>query len=248
MWTPIDDLLLRLSVENGLDFATIAAEMPFTSGFSAKDLEERWLAMLYDPSIALEVTFELNALLAPPNVSEDPASHPTPQAKRKTAALSDAASISSASELLGLGLSLQEAAKCTSIGCVWSRSPSDNTDPLSLPPSLAAPPRAIAAIDGAKTHYLVYKNEVVIGRKGAGTGPAVDVDLGQEGQAERVSRKHVVVKRDASTAKWALHNVGRRAVYVNGRCVARETRTEISAGRSLIVVGGVRLVFDADAE
>ena len=62
MWTPPDDALLLMCCENGLGFDVAAADMPFTSSFSAADLEARWYKLLYDQDIAGEVAMEVVAL------------------------------------------------------------------------------------------------------------------------------------------------------------------------------------------
>jgi hypothetical protein len=62
MWTPPDDALLLMCCENGLGFDVAAADMPFTSSFSAADLEARWFKLLYDQDIAGEVAMEVVSL------------------------------------------------------------------------------------------------------------------------------------------------------------------------------------------
>ena len=62
MWTPVDDALLKASIEGGMSLSDIAAHIPFTSPFSVRDLEVRWRAILYDPIISMEVAAEVTAL------------------------------------------------------------------------------------------------------------------------------------------------------------------------------------------
>ena len=62
MWTPVDDALLKTSIEGGMSLTDVAAHIPFTSKFSVRDIEVRWRAMLYDPVVSMEVAVEIAAL------------------------------------------------------------------------------------------------------------------------------------------------------------------------------------------
>ena len=48
-WTAADDCLLRECMQIHFDFKKIAQKVRFSSRVKAKDVEERWAALLYDP-------------------------------------------------------------------------------------------------------------------------------------------------------------------------------------------------------
>ena len=52
-WTPHDDMLLRDAVQNTNDFAKINRNVRFSFGRpNARELEDRWRKLLYDPEVS----------------------------------------------------------------------------------------------------------------------------------------------------------------------------------------------------
>ncbi|GBG88269.1 hypothetical protein CBR_g46835 [Chara braunii] len=99
---------------------------------------------------------------------------------------------------------------------------------------------AFAALYGKAIRYLMRKPEISLGR--ATLDYAVDVDLGREGKANKVSRQqaYIRLKQDGS---FCLRNVGRRVLLVNNQPIEIGQRTKLE-NNSLIEVGGMRLIFE----
>ncbi|XP_024518218.1 uncharacterized protein LOC112341773 isoform X1 [Selaginella moellendorffii] len=99
---------------------------------------------------------------------------------------------------------------------------------------------AIAMLYGYHLKYLMVANEVSIGRRTQGN--VVDVDLAQEGPANRVSRKQASIKLNED-GMFHLKNLGKKVLYVNDVLVFTGQRAILSSS-CLIEVGGMRLVFE----
>lgn len=99
----------------------------------------------------------------------------------------------------------------------------------------------MASVDGPKGHYLVYTNQLTVGRQSAGSSPEIDLSL--EGDAAAVSRRQALLRRDAQTSTWSIQNVGRASFLVNGVSVPSGGSSDL-VGKSLLVIGGIRLIFD----
>ena len=162
MWTPVDDALLKSSIEGGMSLTDIAAHIPFTSEFSVRDIEVRWRAMLYDPVVSMEVAVEIAALQGGKRIN-------LPQ-KRKSSGTTDLprepsdVSRSSAARLYHpatAGFLLHQGVTADKVGegvtALEERAPASSNVRSSL--------AGLAAVDGANSHYLIFKSLVVLGRK-----------------------------------------------------------------------------------
>lgn len=224
MWTPGDDALLRMCCESGLGFDVMASEMPFTSQFTASDLQARWYRVLYDADVAGEVAMEIVAL------EHDVSCPRAAQSKKGNHPRTADPSRRLASSLLSQQVPAEAVAAHGMTAATG--------------PSVPAGQAPFAAVDGRSCHCVIYKSEFTIGRGVAGEGEELDVDLsGEDGCVGKVSRRHVVCVRDGR-GSWFMTNVGKRPVYVNGSCVVQGGKHELFA-RSALVICGVRVTFSA---
>jgi hypothetical protein len=51
-WKPSDDILLKESIQTLFDCDKIATNVKFSARFTAKEIEDRWIALLYDEETA----------------------------------------------------------------------------------------------------------------------------------------------------------------------------------------------------
>jgi predicted component of type VI protein secretion system len=71
---------------------------------------------------------------------------------------------------------------------------------------------------------------------------AVDIDLGKEGRANKVSRQQASLKLKEDGVFY-LRNLGRRSLTVNNNAVETGQRA-ILGSNCLIEVGGMRFIFE----
>ena len=160
MWTPVDDALLKTSIEGGMSLTDVAAHIPFTSKFSVRDIEVRWRAMLYDPVVSMEVAVEIAALqggkrINLPQKRKSTGESPREQSDMARSSAAKAYPPATAGSLLHQGVTADKA--CDGVTAVEERISSS----VSARASLAA----LAALDGANSHFLIFKSLVVLGRK-----------------------------------------------------------------------------------
>ena len=162
MWTPVDDALLKSSVEGGMSLTDIAAHIPFTSEFSVRDIEVRWRAMLYDPVVSMEVSVEIAALQGGKKIN-------LPQKRKSSGALdlprepSDVTRSSAARSYhpATAGFLLHQGVTADKVSDRVTAVEERTSPPSNVRSSLAG----LAAVDGANSHYLIFKSLVVLGRK-----------------------------------------------------------------------------------
>ncbi|GAB4850814.1 hypothetical protein Ancab_030114 [Ancistrocladus abbreviatus] len=101
---------------------------------------------------------------------------------------------------------------------------------------------AFALLYGRHSKHYIKKCEVLLGR--ATYDVTVDIDLGREGRANKISRRQAVIKMDKD-GSFHLKNLGRFSVLVNGR--------EVSPGQSLglhsnclIEIRGMSFIFEVN--
>ena len=104
---------------------------------------------------------------------------------------------------------------------------------------LATAKGALAELVGMNTTFEIGKRECVIGRSTEDL--KVDVDLGSEGNASKISRQQAFLKLRWN-GEFALRNVGRRPIWCNNSPLTTGQRC-ILAPHTLIEVGGMRLLF-----
>eukprot|EP00252_Welwitschia_mirabilis_P021935 TRINITY_DN5780_c0_g1_i3.p1 TRINITY_DN5780_c0_g1~~TRINITY_DN5780_c0_g1_i3.p1 ORF type:complete len:880 (+),score=211.04 TRINITY_DN5780_c0_g1_i3:584-3223(+) len=99
---------------------------------------------------------------------------------------------------------------------------------------------ALAIIYGRSLRYFIRKSELSIGRMTQEN--TVDVDLGKEGRANKVSRRQATIKLKED-GLFYLENHGKRSISVNGYVVAQDQRICL-ASNCLIEIGGMQFIFE----
>eukprot|EP00249_Psilotum_nudum_P011849 c23422_g1_i4 orf=796-3618(-) len=99
---------------------------------------------------------------------------------------------------------------------------------------------AIAILYGHQLRFFVTKNEVTLGRDTQDV--CVDIDLGKEGRANKVSRRQANIKLKED-GLFYLKNLGRRALTVNNKSIGTG-QCAILGSNCLIEVGGMRFIFN----
>ncbi|KAK9908228.1 hypothetical protein WJX75_004568 [Coccomyxa subellipsoidea] len=99
---------------------------------------------------------------------------------------------------------------------------------------------ALAMLTGRRVRFLIKRSAFTIGRPTSSHG-AVDVDLGREGDASRVSRlqARLALRPDGA---FTVTNCGRRKLHVNG-CQVERGQSALMQHLSLLEVGGIRLLL-----
>lgn len=100
--------------------------------------------------------------------------------------------------------------------------------------------KALAILYGRHLIYYMTKTEVVMGRMTQDN--IVDIDLGKEGRANKVSRQQASVKLKEDGVFY-LRNLGRRSLTVNNIAVDIDQRA-ILGSNCLIEVGGMCFIFE----
>ncbi|KAG0623118.1 hypothetical protein M758_3G149800 [Ceratodon purpureus] len=100
--------------------------------------------------------------------------------------------------------------------------------------------KALAILYGRHLIYYMTKTEVVMGRTTQDN--IVDIDLGKEGRANKVSRKQASLKLKEDGVFY-LRNLGRRSLTVNNIAVDIDQRA-ILGSNCLIEVGGMCFIFE----
>ncbi|KAH7315034.1 hypothetical protein KP509_21G031100 [Ceratopteris richardii] len=99
---------------------------------------------------------------------------------------------------------------------------------------------AIAVLYGHHLRYYIRRNEVLLGR--ATLDNAVDIDLGKEGRANKVSRRQATI-RLMEDGVFYLKNLGSRDLSVNNIIIPSGQHATIGSN-CLIEVGGMRFIFE----
>ncbi|KAK7250790.1 hypothetical protein RIF29_33467 [Crotalaria pallida] len=99
---------------------------------------------------------------------------------------------------------------------------------------------ALAVLYGNNLTEYIRTNEVILGR---GTDEmAVDIDLGREGNASKISRRQALIKMEAN-GSFIIKNLGKCSIFLNGKEVATGQARGLSAS-SLIEIRGMSFIFD----
>lgn len=99
---------------------------------------------------------------------------------------------------------------------------------------------AIAVLYGHHLRYYIKRNEVLLGRMTLDN--VVDIDLGKEGRANKVSRRQATIKLKEDGVFY-LKNLGRRDLSVNNIPIASGQHAMLGSN-CLIEVGGMRFIFE----
>ncbi|KAJ8497253.1 hypothetical protein OPV22_007805 [Ensete ventricosum] len=101
---------------------------------------------------------------------------------------------------------------------------------------------AFAVFYGRHMKYFIKKTEVSLGR---GTDDVeVDIDLREEGHANKISRRQAIIKMDKD-GSFLLKNTGKCSIIVNSKEVAAGKRIVLSSS-SLIEVRGLKFIFEVN--
>ncbi|XP_038717806.1 uncharacterized protein LOC120010935 isoform X1 [Tripterygium wilfordii] len=99
---------------------------------------------------------------------------------------------------------------------------------------------ALAILYGRHSKHYIKKPEVILGR--ATEDLTLDIDLGREGRANKISRRQATISLDKG-GSFSLKNLGKCSIFVNGK--------EVVAGQSLglspsclIEIRGMSFVFE----
>lgn len=101
---------------------------------------------------------------------------------------------------------------------------------------------AFAILYGRHLKYFIRKNEVSIGR--ATQENIVDIDLGKESRANKVSRRQAMIRMKEGGVFY-LENHGKHPIAVNSRVIASGQRIRLGSNR-LIEICGMRFIFEID--
>lgn len=102
---------------------------------------------------------------------------------------------------------------------------------------------ALAILYGRHLKQYIKKTEVILGRatNDAAAVP-VDIDLGREGHANKVSRRQALIKMKED-GTFFLKNLGKSSIFLNGKEVGRGQLLNLNSG-SLIEIKEMAFVFE----
>ncbi|XP_010923300.1 uncharacterized protein [Elaeis guineensis] len=101
---------------------------------------------------------------------------------------------------------------------------------------------AFAVLYGRCMKYFIRTPEVSLGR--ATEDVKVDIDLGREGRANKISRRQAIIKMD-DDGSFVLKNIGKCSIFVNSKEVSAKKRINLSSG-SLIEIRDMRFIFEVN--
>ncbi|PON71539.1 Serine/threonine protein kinase [Parasponia andersonii] len=99
---------------------------------------------------------------------------------------------------------------------------------------------AFAVLYGRHLKQYIKKPEVILGR--ATEDNEVDIDLGQEGRANKISRRQALIKMEGD-GSFFLTNIAKSSVFLNGKEITTGQRLCLSSS-SLIEIRGMSFVFE----
>lgn len=99
---------------------------------------------------------------------------------------------------------------------------------------------AFAIVYGRQLKHYIKETEVILGR--ATEDNEVDIDLGKEGRANKISRRQALIKMEED-GSFFLKNIGKSSIFLNGKEVATGQRRCLSSS-TLIEISGMSFVFE----
>ncbi|GKV41527.1 hypothetical protein SLEP1_g49044 [Rubroshorea leprosula] len=99
---------------------------------------------------------------------------------------------------------------------------------------------AFAVFYGRRLKHYIRKTEVMLGRATEDVG--VDIDLGREGRANKISRRQALIKMEED-GSFHLRNLGKNSMFINGKEVSTRQRIGLSSS-SLIEIREMAFVFE----
>ncbi|XP_006650742.1 uncharacterized protein LOC102715282 [Oryza brachyantha] len=103
---------------------------------------------------------------------------------------------------------------------------------------------AFAIIYGLHLRYYMKDSEVTLGRETDDI--KVDVDLGKEGRANKISRRQAVIKMDEA-GSFHIRNIGKCSIFINSKEVPSCKRTILNSD-SLIEIKDMRFIFHVNQD
>ncbi|ONK73817.1 uncharacterized protein A4U43_C04F35690 [Asparagus officinalis] len=101
---------------------------------------------------------------------------------------------------------------------------------------------AFAVFYGRHLKYFIRDPEVSVGRE---TKDAkVDIDLGREGRANKISRRQAIIKMDEE-GSFTLKNIGKFSIFVNGKEVPAKKQINLLS-HSLIKIQDMHFAFEVN--
>jgi len=99
---------------------------------------------------------------------------------------------------------------------------------------------ALAILYGRRLKYFIRETEVILGRSTEEID--VDIDLGKEGRANKISRRQALIKMETD-GSFFLKNLGKSSISVNGNAVATGQSTGLTSS-CLIEIKGMSFIFE----
>ncbi|KAE9597852.1 putative transcription factor interactor and regulator FHA-SMAD family [Lupinus albus] len=100
---------------------------------------------------------------------------------------------------------------------------------------------AVAVLFGRKLKEYIKKSEVVLGR--ATVEVKVDIDLGREGCANKISRRQALIKMEPN-GSFIIKNLGKGSIFLNGKEIASGQIRLLSAS-SFIQIRDMSFIFES---
>ncbi|XAR59324.1 hypothetical protein NMG60_11015114 [Bertholletia excelsa] len=99
---------------------------------------------------------------------------------------------------------------------------------------------ALAILYGRRLKHFIQKTEVILGRSTEEID--VDIDLGKEGRANKISRRQAIIKMEKD-GSFSLKNLGKSSISVNGKAVGSGQLLNLIPS-CLIEIRGMNFVFE----
>ncbi|WCJ43539.1 Forkhead-associated (FHA) domain-containing protein [Euphorbia peplus] len=103
---------------------------------------------------------------------------------------------------------------------------------------------ALAVLYGHHLKHYIRETEVVLGR--ATEDVEIDIDLGREGPANKISRRQALIRMETD-GSFLLKNLGKSLVFLNGQEVATGQSMILGSG-SLIEIGEMAFMFEINTK
>lgn len=99
---------------------------------------------------------------------------------------------------------------------------------------------ALAMLYGRNLKQYIKKSQVILGR--ATDDIKVDIDLGREGRANKISRRQALISMEAN-GSFIIKNLGKSSIFVNGKEIVTGQMRGLSSG-SLIEIRDMSFIFE----
>ncbi|KAI8541196.1 hypothetical protein RHMOL_Rhmol08G0043200 [Rhododendron molle] len=99
---------------------------------------------------------------------------------------------------------------------------------------------ALAILYGRRLKHYIRETEVILGRSTEEID--VDIDLGKEGRANKISRRQALIKMETD-GSFFLKNLGKTSISVNGKAVATGQSLGLTSS-CLIEIRGMSFIFE----